>query len=546
MEHNDLKRCYNCMNLIEGQSKVCPDCDWRQDAPPPEGALRPGSLILGRYFVGRLCSQNTESCLYSCFDTEEDVRVWIREFFPVTLARRSHSDQGLRATPEQQNIFEEYRQEYRELFLGASKLGHINGIVPVQDCFEAHGTVYSVERYLPTTSLEQYIEQQGGSLAPPEVKKMFLPLFTALARFHSKGFCGVCLHPGNLHVDSTGRLWFHGLTTQNPIFWETHSQQLVGYVAPEVMREHSFFTPATDVYSLGAVLYRALSGSRPTDSISREFKENLPTLSELDSEIAKNISTAVESAMLPDQKKRTQSAGELSAALLESDSTNTAVFVPQKPTPIIEEEEARKPTVRTIFKLTQISPSVGYFLLGSAVVFMLLGVSLTYLFNSDMFAFFDSGSANVSSASESISQPSLPTGEEVPDFVGVYHDKAVDYPHYDQHFNIVVESSYSEEYPEGVICRQSPPAGTLLEAGETLTIYVSQGSNFVEVPNLEGSSLEFAISTLNELDLIYTIDYVPTTIHEGIDGIVQRTNPAAGRSVRKFSGVVTIYTYQDE
>ncbi len=545
MEQNDLKRCYSCMNLISGASKTCPECDWRQDAPPPEGALRPGSLLLGRYFVGRLYSQNAESCVYTCFDQEEDVRVWLREFFPITLVRRTHSDQSLVATPQCSDAFEQYKQEYKELFAHALDMGHINGIVPVSDCFEALNTVYATERYMPTERFEQYIQGQGGSLTPSVAKKMFLPLFTALAKFHSKGFLAVCLHPGNLHVDGDGRLWFRGLTTQNSLFWSEQNHQLTGYVAPEVMREHSFFTAATDVYSLGAVLYRALSGSRPTDAVSRERQENLPTLSELDSSIAPNISQAIDKALHTDQKRRLQSVESLSAALLESESTNTAIYAIQKDLPVIEEEEARKPTVRTIFKLTRISPSLGYFLLGSAVVFMLLGVSLTYLFNSEMFNFYYNQNSEQSSMSESVSQEILPEGEPVPDFVGVYHDTAKEYPHYKEPFEIVVERSYSEIYPEGVISGQNPLAGSLLEAGQPITIYVSRGSNFVSLPDFRGASTEFVMSSLNELDLLYEIQYVQSTAPDDIAGLVSRTSPLAGRSVRKFSEVVTIYVFED-
>ena len=540
MEQASKRRCYGCMNYIEDVSQPCPVCGWRQDSPSPGGAAAPGTLLRGRYLVGKVFSQNAESCVYVAFDQQEDARVWLREFFPAQLARRSHSDQSLLVNEACQAEYDQWRDDFRDLFSDVLAAGFVRVFVPVLDVFDCGNTTYVVEKYIPMLSLRDHLARSGGSIAAPAAKRLFMPLFTALSHFHAKGFVhgGIC--PDNLYVDAGQKLWLWGLGTRQLALHASASPN-DDYCPPEQRESNEFWNPGTDVYALGAVLYRVLTGTRPEGAASRKNNDNLVSPRQLDEDIPENISDAVMHAMALDRAQRIQTVDEFSAALLESESTDTAVFVPAS-VPVIEEDEARRPTVRTIFKLTRISPSVGYFLVGAALVFLLLGFSISYLVG-NVFSALNMDRTESQLMTESLpveTQPQTESkGPSVPAFVGMFIGTVQETDAYLNLYSFEIKETFDEYYPQNVVCRQEPEAGTELEKGGKVTLYVSSGSAYVVMPELKGCSLDYAISALNERNLKYEVEYqdditIPT------DQVISTDQPA-GTKLHRFSSVVTLY-----
>ena len=93
----------------------------------------------------------------------------------------------------------------------------------------------------------------------------------------------------------------------------------------------------------------------------------------------------------------------------------------------------------------------------------------------------------------------------------------------------------SQEAPDTVV-RQSPPAGTQLEEGSTVEIWVSTQPGAIQVPNLVGIPLDKAQIALNGLGLLLgTVSYQPS--EETEQGYVLRQDPAAGSSLAKGGSV---------
>ena len=80
----------------------------------------------------------------------------------------------------------------------------------------------------------------------------------------------------------------------------------------------------------------------------------------------------------------------------------------------------------------------------------------------------------------------------------------------------VCGTTYSDDYPEGTVCRQEPVEGVSIEKGSTVTVYISEGSNIVQMVNLVGMTLDEANAALRRLGLnVGNVTYVESDAAPG-------------------------------
>ena len=136
-------------------------------------------------------------------------------------------------------------------------------VVAVEACIElADGRVALVMPHLLGGALDTLVRARGH-LSPGEVVTVLAPVASALGRLHDVGVVHGDVSPGNVLLDLDGRPVLgdlglgHVVGDVSPGVWGTD-----GYVAPEVLLGGDP-TPASDVYSLGAIGWLCLSGSVP-------------------------------------------------------------------------------------------------------------------------------------------------------------------------------------------------------------------------------------------------------------------------------------------
>ena len=136
-------------------------------------------------------------------------------------------------------------------------------VVSVEACVElADGRVAVVMPHLLGGSLDALVRARGH-LSPGEVVTVLTPVASALGRLHDLGVVHGDVSPGNVLLDLDGRPVLgdlglgHVLGEVSPGVWGTD-----GYVAPEVLLGTDP-TPASDVYSLGALGWLCVSGTVP-------------------------------------------------------------------------------------------------------------------------------------------------------------------------------------------------------------------------------------------------------------------------------------------
>ena len=147
----------------------------------------------------------------------------------------------------------------------SAKLNH-PGVVTVYDVIEVGGTPWIVMELVAARSLEQVLTQDGP-LPPRQVASIGVMLLGALASSHQAGIVHRDVKPGNVLItgDSRAVLTDFGIATLDGDPGLTQAGMVMGtpgFCAPERIRGAPA-SPASDLWSLGATLYAAVTGRGP-------------------------------------------------------------------------------------------------------------------------------------------------------------------------------------------------------------------------------------------------------------------------------------------
>ncbi|MEF9895243.1 MAG: hypothetical protein RR843_05650, partial [Clostridia bacterium] len=84
---NQQKRCLYCFAPLNAHG-ACPACHKDPLAPTPAGHLVPGTLIRGRFEMGRALGQDADGIVYTAYDIKSGQVLRIRELFPKGAVER--------------------------------------------------------------------------------------------------------------------------------------------------------------------------------------------------------------------------------------------------------------------------------------------------------------------------------------------------------------------------------------------------------------------------------------------------------------------------
>ena len=151
----------------------------------------------------------------------------------------------------------------------AARLDH-PAIVPIYEVGQQQGQPYFTMKYVAGTTLARRLAD--GPIPPREAAEMLAPICRAVQYAHERGVLHRDLKPSNILIDEEGRphVTDFGLAkrvTKDEVNTLTASGVVLGtpsYMAPEqAAGNRGELGPATDVYSLGTILYQMLTGRPP-------------------------------------------------------------------------------------------------------------------------------------------------------------------------------------------------------------------------------------------------------------------------------------------
>jgi serine/threonine protein kinase len=297
---------------------------------------------------------------YLAYDTLLQKKVAIKEYLPVELAVRALDGSIVPInTGTEYNYkwgLDRFLQEARLL----AKFSHPN-IVQVKRYFEANGTAYMVMNYESGMSLSQLLKRIPRPDEPMLIK-ILMPLLNGLEAVQQAGFLHRDIKPSNIFIRDTGvpvLLDFGAARLASIAATRTMTSILTpGYAPLEQYSKDGNQGPWTDIYSLAAVVYRAVSGENPPDAVGRMKADPVKqTLSALHDRYSAGFLHGINRGMEIDEKKRPQSvaawrtlftgtAAPSSAALLaDADAGHTQNAMENAPTQLIEKTVALETTM---------------------------------------------------------------------------------------------------------------------------------------------------------------------------------------------------------
>jgi serine/threonine protein kinase len=235
----------------------------------------PSGYKLHWYVIGSVIGKGGFGITYLALDTNLDQRVAIKEFLPVELATRSNDSQVHPISEDHGDTYgwglNRFVTEARTL----AKFRHPN-VVRVMSVFEANSTAYMVMEYERGESLEKLLKAKRIS-GEAKLRSLVMPLLDGLKVVHEAGFIHRDIKPDNIYLRENGTpvlLDFGSARQAIGVATRTLTALVTPGYAPFEQYDTSTAGekkqgPWTDIYSMGATLYRAVTGSGPPDAMAR-------------------------------------------------------------------------------------------------------------------------------------------------------------------------------------------------------------------------------------------------------------------------------------
>ena len=448
---------------------------------------------------------------------------------------------------------EDFRRRFNAESQAVAQLSHPN-IVSVYDVSRGGDTEYIVMELIDGITLKQYMEKRG-QLNWRESLHFITQIMRGLSHAHSRGIVHRDIKPQNVMVlrDGSVKVADFGIAClENSA--QTLTQEALGsvhYISPEQARGER--TDArSDIYSSGVVMYEMLTGRLPFEgdsavSVAIQHLSSVPLAPrELKPEIPAQLELICMKAMTPDLRRRYASADAMIADLedfrknpninLDFTMMDLRPEEPAEPTqPIRTYDQTLHPTPKNReraperarerrrdyeddYEPPQRGGGAGVKVLAGITV--VLALALVYvLFNmiSDSFQ----------------QQAQEPQTYAVPSVVGYTPEQAANLAEVKDIFILVEKGSeFHDEYPEGVIVRQSPTEGSHRK-GDNLTIevWVSAGEDTGEMLDVVNKTVAQANVLLKSLKEKYNLEIISGEAEmefndEVTEGYIIRSEPA--------------------
>jgi eukaryotic-like serine/threonine-protein kinase len=269
------------------------------------------TLAAGRYRIERTLGNGGMAVVYLARDEELHRRVAIK-----VLAEHLAGDDNFRAR---------FLQESKL----AGRLSHPN-VVQVYDAGETEGSPYIVMEYVPGDTVAQ-----RGKLSHAEAVPLALQACAGLQHAHSAGLVHRDVKPANLLVreDDVLKVADFGIARAAELTRLTQHGTVLGtaaYLSPEQAAGDEV-TTATDIYSLGAVVYELLTGRAPyefeslADLAAQQAGGVITPLRDLEPSVPEPIEAAVMHSLAREPRFRPASAADF------ADELATASQLPAEP-----------------------------------------------------------------------------------------------------------------------------------------------------------------------------------------------------------------------
>lgn len=292
-----------------------------------EPCLKTDVKLGGRYRIANVMGIGGFGITYAAFDVKNGSPAAVKEYFPDGIAVRK----GKRVCLSSEENAEIYRGGLIKFYREGEYSSQFNGnpnIVSVYDRFYENGTAYIVMEYLSGITLESYVKKHGV-LSEGQTAYLAEKLSSALIIIHSAELLHRDVSPDNIMLceDKIKLIDFgsaRSVSDESPqmltVFMKT------GFTPAEQYIQNGNYGGWTDIYSLGAVMYFALTGKKPRPPWVRMMDDG--ELSEGLKETSSPLCGIIRRAMSISESERYKSAVDMKADIVGLKIKTEPVFVP--------------------------------------------------------------------------------------------------------------------------------------------------------------------------------------------------------------------------
>ena len=525
--------CPYCLQPLPGAAQSCPHCGKSFAGRNPGGTLPVGTVLAGRYTVGKMLSIDGEGILYRGAENLGRFRVTIKEYLPITLTAERTAESTLRPKTGSEVLFKTTRMDFADLYRSIQRITPANGLEAVLDVVEANNSVYAILENLGGTPLDQWLENHPGTIRPDDACTMLQPVFEGVAAMHKIGLVhrGIC--PENIRVMENDRCRLAGYATVGlrTAGSGLHEQLYEGYSAPEQYSTAEFEGRYTDEYSLAAVFYRMVCGQAPVPAAQRMVTDSNPRAKSVNGSLPLYVSQVLQLGLRLRPMERIQTVPQLYQALSSKEYTAelTRTMKPEAPVHTAQPEPERKEHLLSLKALL-------------AGIVILLSILILLTLWSVLSQHIHQPAASAAESEPASSEVMVPQNL-VPNFIGMDYTQVQNNREYTSMYLFYVTEEYSDTAPAGQIIQQEPSADTVLKAGETIRLVVSKGPQMAEMPNIIGFTQDGAVKELEARGLVASCFMV---VNDGsyASGCVVRTSEEPGTKV-EVGTVITVYIAAD-
>lgn len=530
-----MSLCMGCMQEI-GNNRICPECGFDNSEKQSAPFLPYKTVLANRYIIGKNIDVNGESTRYISFDKQTGDVVIICEFLPMGLFNRNEGSAEVKINYENRLVYNKLKDDFINYYRTLCDLRDLSALMKVHGIFEENNTVYVIEENEDLIPFEEYVERSSGSLEWDIARPLFMPVISALEALHKRGIGHYAIAPKNIFITASGKIKISGFATENERKRGTvlKSQLYSGAAAPEQYEDNFPLDDITDIYGFCSTLFYALTGHLPKSAPERKKDSRLLMSTTTVKRLPPHVVSALANGLQIERENRITDFDELRSQLsvahtakaIQEEISRTASMNLAKGD---KSQKGRNGMSHT--SIVIISAAITVLVLGIAGVFWLMQNPLAGIFG-----------GNTSDTSPS-TQSTEWTGATIPNYVGMKYEDAVKQAEGDAKITLYrnYTDEYSDQYKEGIVMTQNPPAGSKVtqDDGILISITVSKGSQMRELPKVEGSKLDEAASDIAAQGLLATAEYqYSNTVAE--DRVIGYKNHEVGDTVEYGTNVTII------
>ena len=328
--------------------------------PPSSSQELPAGYILGEFTITSILGAGGFGITYLANDRSLNRQVVIKENLPSQIAFRDTYRMTVlpRQSGDDSNVYEWSIQSFLKEARMLASLDHPN-IVKIIRTFSGNGTAYFVMPFIQGDSLDQIAKtahSQGQPLTENYIREILSQLLNALEYLHSKQILHRDIKPANvLIVNGTQPLLIDfGCARDQSGSKSLTVIESAGYTPFEQMQSHGNVGPWSDLYALGAAMYKIITGETPAkcaDRIRRDPVSKLADHSVWKNFYSSELLSSIDKAMSPFEESRFQSSEEWLTHL----NASSHFSLPPLP-PLPGNEEIQLPPLPSSYQNTSDQP----------------------------------------------------------------------------------------------------------------------------------------------------------------------------------------------